>query len=100
MDRYAIEALDRTLRDIMKQINSIYEEMPFGNMIFSGDFRQILPVILNGTEQDIFNHKQLHQLWLGQVKFSNQRRFSFYLILHFFLRIVQKITHSMKVTKI
>jgi hypothetical protein len=66
MHRYAIEALDRTLRDIMKQINRIYEEMPFGNKIvlFGGDFRQILPVIPNGTEQDIVNScLKNSQLW-------------------------------------
>jgi len=50
-NRYAFEALDKTLRNIMSKINPIYKNIPFGNkiMIFGGDFRQILPVIKKGT---------------------------------------------------
>ncbi|XP_026436770.1 uncharacterized protein LOC113334784 isoform X2 [Papaver somniferum] len=44
-NRYAFEALDRTLRDITKV------ELPFGGkiMVLGGDFRQVLPVIEHGT---------------------------------------------------
>lgn len=53
--KYCFEALDRTLRDIMS--DSPYGDSPFGGkvIIFGGDFRQILPVIPNGTRSDIVN---------------------------------------------
>ncbi|CAB4484522.1 unnamed protein product [Rhizophagus irregularis] len=46
MNRCAIEALDRTLRDIMKALNPNLEGKPFESkvVLFGGDFRQILPV--------------------------------------------------------
>jgi hypothetical protein len=49
--RYAIEALDRTLQDILDQ------ELPFGGLtvLFGGDFRQILPVIPRGSREQIIN---------------------------------------------
>ncbi|KAK6021322.1 hypothetical protein OSTOST_13005 [Ostertagia ostertagi] len=42
--RYAIEAVDRTMRD------ALGVDKPFGGkvMLFGGDFRQILPVVLQG----------------------------------------------------
>ena len=48
-NRYCVEAVDRTLRDIMKS------EEPFGGkcVLFSGDFRQILPVIPGGSRAQI-----------------------------------------------
>ncbi|GMF47935.1 unnamed protein product [Phytophthora fragariaefolia] len=44
--RHAFEAVDRTLRDIMDN-----DQEPFGGKVFvlSGDFRQILPVVVRGT---------------------------------------------------
>ncbi|GMF18653.1 unnamed protein product [Phytophthora fragariaefolia] len=44
--RHAFEAVDRTLRDIMDN-----DQEPFEGKVFvlSGDFRQILPVIVRGT---------------------------------------------------
>ncbi|XP_026420172.1 uncharacterized protein LOC113316168 [Papaver somniferum] len=44
-NRYAFEALDRTLRDVTKV------EQPFGGkiLVLGGDFRQVLPVIERGT---------------------------------------------------
>ena len=65
MHRHAFESLDRTLRDIMGQINPRYRDIPFGNkiIVFGGDFRQILPVVKKGTQIDIvnasFNHSYL-----------------------------------------
>ncbi|XP_010497251.1 PREDICTED: uncharacterized protein LOC104774316, partial [Camelina sativa] len=46
--RHAFEALDRTLRDLMSS------ERPFGGktVVLGGDFRQILPVIPQGSRQD------------------------------------------------
>ena len=48
-NRYCIEALDRTLRDIMKT------DERFGGkcVLFSGDFRQILPVISGGSRAQV-----------------------------------------------
>ncbi|GJX76229.1 uncharacterized protein Tco_0323040 [Tanacetum coccineum] len=52
MNKHCFEALDRTLRDILRVSN-----IPFGGkvIVFGGDFRQILPVITGGTRQDIVN---------------------------------------------
>ena len=46
--RFCIEAVDRTLRDIMDI------DVPFGNkcVLFSGDFRQILPIISGGSRAE------------------------------------------------
>jgi len=47
--RYAMEALDRSLRDLL------HNESPFAGItvLFGGDFRQILPVIPKGSRQQI-----------------------------------------------
>lgn len=47
--RQAVEALDRTLQDIMGCT------LPFGGkvMLFGGDFRQVLPVVARGTRAQI-----------------------------------------------
>uniref|UniRef100_A0A0R0F7Q0 ATP-dependent DNA helicase n=1 Tax=Glycine max TaxID=3847 RepID=A0A0R0F7Q0_SOYBN len=47
--RYSIEALDKSLQDIMHNNN------PFGGkvIVFCGDFRQILPVVPRGNRSDI-----------------------------------------------
>ena len=49
--RYALEAVDRTLRDITGL------ELPFGGkvMVFGGDFRQLLPVVPNATKAETIN---------------------------------------------
>ena len=38
--RHAFEAVDRTLRDLMKAVDSILEKKPFGDkvIVFGGDF--------------------------------------------------------------
>ena len=39
-DKYVYETVDRSFRDLMKQVNSDLEKMPFGKiMVFGGDFR-------------------------------------------------------------
>ena len=45
----ALEIVNNTLKDLCDS------RLPFGNklMILGGDFRQILPVVRNGTERDI-----------------------------------------------
>ncbi|XP_076927588.1 uncharacterized protein LOC143591184 [Bidens hawaiensis] len=48
----AFEALDRTLKDVLN-----CNTLPFDSKViaFGGDFRQILPVVQNGSKQDIVN---------------------------------------------
>nr|GEU98854.1 hypothetical protein [Tanacetum cinerariifolium] len=52
MNKHYFEALDKTLRDILRVSN-----IPFSGkvIVFGGDFRQILHVITCGTRQDIVN---------------------------------------------
>lgn len=49
--RYALEAIDRILRDIMNN------NVPFGGkvIVFGGDFRQLLPVNIHGTRSETVN---------------------------------------------
>lgn len=53
--KHCFEALDRTLRDILRFTNPSSSELPFGGkvVVLGGDFRQILPVIPNGRREDI-----------------------------------------------
>ena len=55
LHRFGFEALNRSMRDIMSQLNSKYANVPFGNkiIVLGGDFRQILHVIKKGTRSDI-----------------------------------------------
>ncbi|XP_074304071.1 uncharacterized protein LOC141638608 [Silene latifolia] len=55
MHIFCFEAVDRTLRDVMRISNERYSDMPFGGkvVVFGSDFRQILPVVPKGTRQDI-----------------------------------------------
>ncbi|XP_062186026.1 ATP-dependent DNA helicase PIF1-like [Phragmites australis] len=50
--RQAIEALDKSLRDIMEK-----PDLPFGGktIVFGGDFGQVLPVVRKGTRAQIIN---------------------------------------------
>ncbi|GJU62460.1 ATP-dependent DNA helicase PIF1-like protein [Tanacetum coccineum] len=56
-NKLCFEALDRTLRDVLRRTRYDTCETPFGNikMVFGGDFRQVLPVIPKGSRQDIVN---------------------------------------------
>ncbi|KAH0665027.1 hypothetical protein KY285_026233 [Solanum tuberosum] len=57
MHKYCFEALDQTLRDILRFKDPSNLERPFGGkiVVLGGDFRQILPVITKGTRQEIAN---------------------------------------------
>ncbi|XP_074328020.1 uncharacterized protein LOC141665931 [Apium graveolens] len=80
--RYSFECLDRSLRDIMKAVHPDRFHMPFGGItvVLGGDFRQILPVIPQGTRGQIVSPCiTKSKLW----KFS----------------IVFKLIHSMYITK-
>ena len=54
-DKHVYETVDRTFRDIMKQVNPALEKIPFGGkiMVFGGDFRQILPIVKHGNRSAI-----------------------------------------------
>ncbi|XP_021999308.1 uncharacterized protein LOC110896161 [Helianthus annuus] len=55
--KHAFVALDRSMTDVFSGGTSIRSEVPFGGkvIVFGGDFRQILPVIPNGSRQEIVN---------------------------------------------
>ncbi|KAI8537401.1 hypothetical protein RHMOL_Rhmol09G0020900 [Rhododendron molle] len=84
-NRLAIEALDRTLRDIMGV------EMPFGGkiMVLGGDFRQVLPVVPKGTKAETINASIAKSpLWrnvqvirlMQNMRSVNDREFSDFLL--------------------
>lgn len=52
--KHAFEAVDRSLRDLMSSVHSIYREFPFGGkvVVLGGDFRQVLPVVKKGRRPD------------------------------------------------
>uniref|UniRef100_K3YL66 ATP-dependent DNA helicase n=3 Tax=Setaria italica TaxID=4555 RepID=K3YL66_SETIT len=59
--RQAIEALDKSMRDIMDVPN-----LPFGGktVVFGGDFRQVLPVVRKGTRSQIVDASlRRSELW-------------------------------------
>ena len=53
--RHAMEAVDRSLRDVMRTVSPRLAQVPFGGkvVVFGGDFRQILPVVRRGTAGQI-----------------------------------------------
>jgi hypothetical protein len=55
--KYIFMAVNRTLCDIMGSKNESLRTIPFGNkqILFGGDFRQILPVVKNGNRSAIVN---------------------------------------------
>ena len=71
LDRYLLEAMDRTLRDIMQT-----PEKPFGGkiVILAGDFRQCLPVVPGATRAGTVEHciNQSH-LWSNFIMLNLTR---------------------------
>ena len=66
MHKHAFEAVDRTLRDLMKAVDPALERCPFGGkvIVFGGDFRQVLPVVQKGGREDIVDACfQRSRLW-------------------------------------
>lgn len=55
VNRWAFEAFDRTLWDVISSVDDSYRDIPFGGktIVFCGDFRQILPVVPRGSRADI-----------------------------------------------
>jgi hypothetical protein len=59
--RQAVEALDKSMRDIMDRPN-----LPFGGktVVFGGDFRQVLPVVRKGSRAQIVDTSlRRSELW-------------------------------------
>ncbi|KAL6564544.1 hypothetical protein OROMI_015994 [Orobanche minor] len=65
MNKFCFEALDFTMRDLLKYTNPHAVNKPFGGktVVFGGDYRQILPVIPSGTRQQIV-HASLNSSYL------------------------------------
>jgi ATP-dependent DNA helicase PIF1 len=55
MHKHCFEAIDRTLKDILKSVDKKNKNIPFDGKVvfFGGDFRQILPVIPKGTGLEV-----------------------------------------------
>ncbi|XP_031095204.1 uncharacterized protein LOC115999495 [Ipomoea triloba] len=55
MHKHCFEALDRTMRDLLRFQNLNSANQTFGGktMVFGGDFWQILPIVPKGSRQDI-----------------------------------------------
>ncbi|XP_036143523.1 uncharacterized protein LOC118645856 [Monomorium pharaonis] len=65
--RYALDIMDRTLRDIMNN------DLPFGGkiVILGGDFRQLLSIKVRGTQSEIINLSiKFSNIWKYFKKFS------------------------------
>ncbi|XP_009803962.2 uncharacterized protein [Nicotiana sylvestris] len=66
-NKFCFEALDKTLRDILRVRYENSSDKSFGGLtiVFGGDFRQILPVIPKGTRADIVDTSlNSSYLWL------------------------------------
>ncbi|OBZ81222.1 ATP-dependent DNA helicase PIF4 [Choanephora cucurbitarum] len=55
ISRDVLEAVDRSFKDVCKQINPALEDVPFGGrvVVFGGDFRQVLLVVPKASRADI-----------------------------------------------
>ncbi|XP_074278356.1 uncharacterized protein LOC141601948 [Silene latifolia] len=53
--RHCFEALDKSLKDVMRVLDVGNAEVPFGGkvVVFGGDFRQTLPVVSKGSRADV-----------------------------------------------
>ena len=65
VNKFCFEALDRTLRDVLRFSNPNSLHQPFGGkvIVFGGDFRQILPIIPKASRQDIV-HSTINSSYL------------------------------------
>ena len=77
MDRRAIEAVDLTLQDLCKKQlaeRKLPANTPFGGkvVVFSGDFRQVLPVVPKATPMMVIGQSMKNsQLWKnGNVSYK------------------------------
>lgn len=71
--KFQLEALDRSLRDIMSVVDIQNKNKCFGgkNIIFAGDFRQVLPVVRHGTRADFVSASPKHCDFWTKVEILN-----------------------------
>jgi ATP-dependent DNA helicase PIF1 len=64
-NRNCFEALDKSLRDILRFNNDNSQNKPFGGttVVLGGDFRQTLPVVPKGRREQIVNASIKTYLW-------------------------------------
>ena len=72
--RQAVEALDKSLRDIMDRL-----ELPFGGktVVFGGDFRQVLPIVRKGSRAQIVDASLRRSYlwdWMRHLKLVHNMR--------------------------
>jgi len=55
MHKHCFEALDRSLRDVLKTVDERNKDIPFGGkvVVLGGDFRHILPVMPKATRPEV-----------------------------------------------
>jgi ATP-dependent DNA helicase PIF1 len=55
LHRHCFESVDQGCRDVLKIVDKRNNDILFGGkvVVFGGDFRHILPVILKGTRQEV-----------------------------------------------
>ena len=53
--KHTFEAVNRSLRDIMKEVSPELVDVPFGGKVFvvGGNFRQVLPVVPRGSRGQV-----------------------------------------------
>ncbi|KAF8079914.1 hypothetical protein N665_0992s0004 [Sinapis alba] len=74
--KHTFEAIDKSLKDILYVNDPKAKTLPFGGktVLLGGDFRQILPVIPQGTRADIVSVSISHSyLWESCKKFTLQK---------------------------
>lgn len=71
-NRNCFEALDKSLRDILRFTNQNSNEKPFGGMtvVLGGDFRQILPVVPKGRRE---HSQRFNQTFIPMELFRNNQ---------------------------
>jgi hypothetical protein len=92
--RYAAEAVDRTCRDILDA-----PDRPFGGItvVFGGDFQQILPVVPQGSREDVVSATLLRSnLWkhVNVLRLIRNMRVADTLDAHSFSSWLLKIGHG------
>src|SRR6266542_6081529 len=69
-NKQCFEAFDRSLRDIISEINQKAIDIPFGGkvVVLGGDPKQILPVIENGSKIEIINASIISSYLWANIK--------------------------------
>ena len=75
-NKQCFEAFDRSLKDIMTEINEKTIDIPFGGkvVVLGGDPKQILPVIENGSKTQIINASIISSYLWQMLKFYSLLR--------------------------